>query len=641
MKMIPNSTTLKVHLASPLPGELSKVGGDGKPLHPCMMNQRPSEKPAKSYYTLICALLISLGIAAYIQRDALLNPLAVNDDVRNQIYWMARLVDPSLFPHDYIATYFTQSSLVSPLLWGIYWLASHGLDPVRVGQFLPLILAPLTTYFVYRFSENYAGKRYGFLAAFSFNLIIWLSRNLAGGLARAFAYPMLFAFLFFLSKNNRIGLILTTWIASLIYPPILFLNAGIWLSSFFTSSKQTEIASNNSENNEIKPDKASFLVGIGGGLAILAYRFLVTPVSYALGPLANSTVAAHTPEFFEGGRVPIFHFFRQPIALHWPNLWVAELLARTPGLSRTLPLLGVLLIYWLFQKFLAPKIGALKVPKLAWRVLGSAIGLYVVAWFALFYLYVPERYLQLSIPVLYTFLLAGLLDVILRVISKVKTSDTLKTGFLITPLVLITLLFSWLWDENLLNPGIEMLTVCNYLKHTPKSTLIATTPGLADNIPLYARRSVLVSQEAYIPFHQGYFREMKMRLKDFLVAYYSTTPAPLIQFIQKYKVDYMMVNLQDYSLERTQKLSKKYYHSFSEPFYHQLTQNYKTQDFLLSHPNASCRVVQAGNYILIPTQAILKPGCLGNNPEPRNTGAVIETQPKLKNGASLPENPGV
>jgi hypothetical protein len=572
----------------------------------------PKPSPNRRHNYLLSALLISLGIAAFVQRHVLLNPLAINDDMRNQVYWMARLVDPDLFPHDLIASYFTQSSLVSPLLWLLDWLTSHGLDPIRASQFLPLALAPLATFFVYRLGESHAGKRYGFLAAFSFNLMIWIISNLAGGLSRAFAYPMLFAFLFFLSKNNRWGLILTCWLASLIYPPILFLSAAIWLTCFFPLGQASQRPLNLQNvplATPAPPDKISFLIGVGGGLAILANRFLMAPANPLFGALTNSAVAAQTPEFYQGGRVPIFHYFQSPIHLPWPNALFANILARTPGINRIVPLLGILLVYWLFQKFLAPKMGALKIPALAWRTFNSAIGLYILAWMVLFYMYVPERYLQLSIPVLYTFLLAGLLNVVIQRISKIKIGTPLKRFLMACPLLLSGLIFSFVWDENMMLPNPEMSAIFEYLKHTPKNTLVATTPGLASDIPFYAHRSVLVSQEAYIPFHQAYFQEMKSRLKDFLVAYYSVEPAPIIQFIRKYHVDYMVVNTQDFRNHQTDRLSKKHYHSFSRDFYAQLLKGHTEQDYLLSHPQPSCRVLESGQLILISTQALLKKSC--------------------------------
>ncbi len=593
--------------------------------------------PAINLY-LLGALLISLSIATFVQREAILNPLAINDDVRNQIYWMARLTDPGLFPHDYIADYFTRHSLVSPLLWWLYRLASSLIPPERFSQLLPLLLAPLASFFAYRFGDRFAGRRFGFLLAFSFNLIIWLSRNLAGGLARAFAYPLLFAMLWLLSpKNepmpnespgappapclspllmNQAALILIMALASLIYPPVLFLGLTVWLSTLLPRLGplagplwvKPPVSSPKSQSSKLT-SLLFFGISLGVSGGILIQRYILEPASARFGPLANSVIATQTPEFYERGRVPIFHYFQQPIHLPWPTRLFAELLARTPGLSRLIPLLAILLAVWAYQKWLAPRFGKLQVPPITWRLLACSVITYALAWPALFYLYVPERYLQLSMPILYTVLLAAFLERLLFWLAQSGGTLLAHRLKLAAPLLLGLVIFSPLWDENLMVPDPALQPILNYLSHTPKATLVAATPALASNIPFYARRSVLLSEEACIPFHRRYFQEMKARLHAFLIAYYSVTPAALNQWLQRSSVQYLLINTDDFTDQRIRKLDKKYYHSFPKSFYTQLTAAHRPEDFLLSHPKAACRLVESGPYILISAQRVLNGAC--------------------------------
>src|SRR5436305_9375060 len=135
------------------------------------MPTKVHQKNVRPDIALCGTLIISIGVATLVQWEALSNPMVINDDLRNQIYWMARQIDASLFPNDLIASYFSQPSLISPVLALIYGLGSHWMDPVRLSQLLPLLLAPLATFFVYRFAENQFGKQYGFLAAFAFNMV--------------------------------------------------------------------------------------------------------------------------------------------------------------------------------------------------------------------------------------------------------------------------------------------------------------------------------------------------------------------------------------------------------------------------------------------------------------------------------------
>ena len=571
-----------------------------------LQNQPAPQPRHKLDVYLIAALLLSVAIAAFVQREALFNPLAVNDDVRNQVYWMARLSNPHLYPHDFIATYFTQNSLISPIQWLIYKVGSFFADPVRISQLLPLALAPLATYFAYRCGEDSAGKRYGFFTALSFNQVLWLGSNMAGGLARAFAYPLLFAFLFFKGRNNRTGLIATLCAASLIYPPILFLTTAIWLLDFLPSRLKPQAPETPRPG---KSELMTFCVGALSGLGILLYRFVLNPVNARFGSLINSTQAAQTVEFYQDGRIPIFHFFKLPIQASGATAFFSELLARCPGISWIIPLAGILAVYGIYQRWLAPRLGPLKMPNITWRVFAASVGLYVLAWPMLFFLYMPERYLQLGLPVIYTFLLAGLLEKLAEWISKSPLKPRLIQALQLSPLVVSLAIFSLLWNENLMTPKPHTQPIFEALRHTPESTVIAATPALASDIPLYARRSVVLSQEGYIPFHDKYFQEMKTRLKGFLTAYYSTTSEPVLQFIRQYKVDYMVINSKDFSPKRTQFLERKYYHSFPKSFYQKLLKNARPQDFLFSRIKPGCAVVESATYRLIPSAAILAGKC--------------------------------
>ena len=417
-------------------------------------------------------------------------------------------------------------------------------------------------------------------------------------------------------------------LASLIYPPILFLGLTLWLSILFPpgrpqaleapSTHQADLQADSTKavilpaiplSSGFKPSPVSFLIGAGISAAILIHRYLLEPTSARFGPLANSTIAAQTAEFYERGRVPIFHYFQHPMHLPWPNALFADLLARTPGLSRLIPLLAILLGVWGYQTWLAPKFGKFQIPPLVWRLLVCSFIIYALAWPALFYLYVPERYLQLSMPILYTALLAALLERVWHWLSRTGGQSSIHKLKLAAPLIFCLIIFSRVWDANLMVPDADLIPVLTYLKHSPKATLIAATPGLASDIPAYAQRSVVLSEETYIPFHQSYFQEMKRRLQDFLVAYYSVTPTPLIQWIQRYSIQYILINTEDFAPKRTQKLEKKYYHSFPKNFYTQLTQGHRPNDYLLSHPRSACRVMESGPYILLSGQAILNQNC--------------------------------
>ncbi|HZE20762.1 MAG TPA: hypothetical protein VE082_01800, partial [Desulfobaccales bacterium] len=66
--------------------------------------------------------LISGLIFVWAHFQGLTNPFIINDDVRQQIYWMQQWQDPSLFRGDFLTAYARHY-----VPWGVkafYWLAS-------------------------------------------------------------------------------------------------------------------------------------------------------------------------------------------------------------------------------------------------------------------------------------------------------------------------------------------------------------------------------------------------------------------------------------------------------------------------------------------------------------------------------------
>ena len=131
--------------------------------------------------------------------------------------------------------------------------------------------------------------------------------------------------------------------------------------------------------------------------------------------------------------------------------------------------------------------------------------------------------------------------------------------------------------------------------------MIAASPGLANNIPAYAFKSVILSNEAYIPFHQTYFREMKTRLKDWLAAYYSTKPQPVFNFIHKYHINYIILQQKDFQPDRLEAMAHHSYYAFSDPFYNTLKQSQLEKYYLWQLP-ASCFIYQTDDFKVLDTK---------------------------------------
>ena len=67
-------------------------------LEPLLIKQRRGLLSKRNASTLLLlSLLLSLAIALFVEQRVFWGVMAINDDVRNQAYWMTRITDPTLF----------------------------------------------------------------------------------------------------------------------------------------------------------------------------------------------------------------------------------------------------------------------------------------------------------------------------------------------------------------------------------------------------------------------------------------------------------------------------------------------------------------------------------------------------------------
>jgi hypothetical protein len=81
-----------------------------------------------------------------------------------------------------------------------------------------------------------------------------------------------------------------------------------------------------------------------------------------------------------------------------------------------------------------------------------------------------------------------------------------------------------------------------FFQQQPKDSLIASVSEEADNLPTFAQRSILVGREYAIPYHWGYYRQFRQRTIDLIQAQYSLNLEEVKQFIQRYGVDFWLLD---------------------------------------------------------------------------------------------------
>lgn len=516
----------------------------------------PSSEARQETWLLVGSLLFGLALAILVEREIFFNPYAINDDVRNQIYWMAQILNPHYFSHDYIASYFTQPVLVSPILVMIYRILTPWVSPLQLSQWMPFPLVLLATFFLFKFCQIYRNATYAFWSCLSFNCSVWIFKNMAGGLSRAFIYPLLFLALWLMSKNNWVGVTFALLLSALIYPPAFLLVSVLILIEVLRYGNDIHL----------KSRLLCLLSGIGGSLAFLQWRSSQSPPNNPFGQLGSNQSIEGLRDFFVGGRITLFPWGN--LSQHWPDSLqlIAQVLERLPRLDILIPTGIFLLVLYLYHCFLKQRLGSLLIPGKIWRLLLSSAILYMIAWVYLFYLYVPERYLQYTLPLIPTFVFGTLFY---------RLQQVGRPILLISFLGLTLFVTSLFWRDDLMSPKPQEQKLFHYLSTLPTQVMIAAPPGLASNIPLYSYRSVFISNEAYIPFHKGYFHTVKGRFKEWISAYYTDNPHVLTDFIRRNHVDYLVVQLDDFSSEEISNLPEKFYYAFEPAFFRQIKTNAK------------------------------------------------------------------
>jgi hypothetical protein len=88
----------------------------------------------------------------------------------------------------------------------------------------------------------------------------------------------------------------------------------------------------------------------------------------------------------------------------------------------------------------------------------------------------------------------------------------------------------------------ETPALYQFLQQQPKDSLIASLASEVDNLPTFAKRSILMGREYALPFHTGYYAQFRERAIDLINAQYTTELEQVKGFIRKYDVNFWLVD---------------------------------------------------------------------------------------------------
>jgi len=490
----------------------------------------PSDSSVRRADWLLVAVL-SLGVFCIAQRHAFFSPCVINDDLRQQLYWMARWLDASLYPPDLLGDY--SAAYVPVGLKALYYplVAGLGIDPLLASKLVSGGLFVLLALSLFGLGIALEGRTLGFFTAAMAWLMPFFLKNISGGLSRGFAGPLLALFLLVWVRRRDAAMAAVLLVQALCIPYIAILCAGcacldaVW-------GRLTDRAA--------APFPArpwhGVVLAVAAGLVWVTNR---TVTGSDFGPLVGHALLSTQPEFTAAGRLELFPlpnpFFD---LIYWPFESIGLFL--DIGLFTGIASLVMLAPVVVYGARRTPWLALAHKARPAVMLLAGSLALYLMARAVALLLFVPDRYISYSINLLYALLLA----IVLRHALSGLLARRLSGAVLI---LLAVGLGAW----RLTNVGLYDYTAEEPLyaaiRELPKDALIAGNPEVLDNVLTFGRRNVVASFELAHPWSQGYWRRYMPRLGHQAEAYYAKDAATVIDFARFYGVTHIVVREADFT----------------------------------------------------------------------------------------------
>ena len=502
----------------------------------------PTSSPWLRYgwFCFSCGIPLFYGVMALQQGWG---ETIVQDDARQYVFWMQRFNDPALFPGDLIADYFQS---VTPLGYvGLYRLGNAvGLDPLTFNKVLPLLLALVTTAYLFWLTLDILPVPFtGFVSTLLLNQTLWMKDDVISATPRAFVYPLFAAFLYYwvqhrtYPKRSRRRATLSSatvvLLLGLFYPQYVLVVSGILglqLVSFEPGSRSLSITRRNALFCGVGLTVAAVIVGYYG----------LTASEY--GPTITAEQARQLPEFWPNGR----NFFFSP------NLWWFYILGDRSGLLhvglvRPATLcLGLALPILLWRR--VSPIGQMQRGVL-WRIWLAGLLWFIAAHLLLFRLHLPSRYMDHTWRFVLAIAAALVITATVHRLLRCQTRFAAAVGLGAIALLLLAYPIA-VEDFPLTKYKIGRAPqIYQFLRDQPAHSSVASLAEEADNIPTFAARPIVVGREYAIPYHLGYYRRFRERAIALTEAQYTPQLSELQDVIRQYDIAFWLLDRNAYDAD--------------------------------------------------------------------------------------------
>lgn len=467
------------------------------------------------------------------QWPGLVNRYVVNDDVRQQLFWMRRWIEPQLYPPDILNEY--ARSYVPWGVQGLYRLGALACDPLYFSKFVAIALLTLLGTLVFLSARRILNEAFAWLALALFWLMPAFLGNISGGLARAFAAPLLALFLYAHLADSRRLAHVSLWGQALFIPyilPISLLASGLHFAAWKLGAVRS------------RPLLRSPLDAVSAAGALATVMYWQHGMNAAgFGPLPWGADMADKPEFGSAGRypmLPVRSVFWELFGRPWSVLAPFRELGLAGGIvcsALLLPLLGL---------------GLWRLDWSALRVRSAGPALVMLASLLLFFtakalllkLFIPSRHLEHTTNLFYCLAVPLLLSPLALPALRRWPRPALLA------LASAALLVGAVRQHGfeLYNYSAERPLYETALR-TPAGSLFAGHPDQMDRLITFGHRNAYATYELAHPWSVGYWRTIGPRLERLMRAYYSADPEEVRSFCAEAGIDFLVVDRRHFDRE--------------------------------------------------------------------------------------------
>ena len=491
---------------------------------------------------IVCLFVVLFAPLLIKHYNLVHDPWIINDDQRAQIFEFYNEGGEWVFNGDYIVDYYKRA-FFPPGFNVLYSFAGFLGDPLIFSKYLQEFLFVVFLIFLFLIGKDQGNILVGMLCLLCGFLSDYYLFSVAGGLPRAFSFPLIAGFCWGLISWKLWIIIPMLLLQLLFYPPSALpccITFTVWLLFPHLTGMDTK---------RFNVKKRLFILALVGMLAFI----IVLPniISRSYGEKITYQNMHEYPEIGKNGRYRNHPYFVPPFpSLTKQALKTAEKSFSGNGFFKIsdagkkiiLVLFGLMsLVGWAFLINQRKKACALLI-LLASGCLGYQIAIWLWP-----YLFIPERSIVYTFPIaLHIGLVLGTIEFLKNVFQKIPLPKP-DTAIAIASLILFIFMTAFLVDKNLPGKGLysehKRAEFYEYIKYNlPQSALLAGFPQDVDSIPLLSRKHILAGGETYRVHYTKYVLEMRKRTAAVIDAVFSDNVEAIKRLRDEFHVTHLVFN---------------------------------------------------------------------------------------------------